>query len=89
MCGRVIQSSAPIRLAIVEGNLRLPSAPPQARHDLTPLAPLAPQQLRQLGDVGGDAPRLVTGKQLARGAATGLILAIDEGQRLPVGVAER
>jgi hypothetical protein len=27
MCGRVIQTSAPIRLAIVEANLRLPSAP--------------------------------------------------------------
>jgi hypothetical protein len=45
------------------------------------------QQLRQLGDIGGDAPRLVTGEQLARRPATGLILAIDKCQRLPVGVA--
>ena len=36
---------------------------------------------------GGDAPGLVTGEQLARGPATGLVLAIDEGQRLPVAVA--
>ena len=32
--------------------------------------------------------RLVTGEQLARRPAAGLILAIDEGQRLPVGVAD-
>jgi SAM domain (Sterile alpha motif) len=36
---------------------------------------------------GGDAPGLVTGEQLARGPPSGLILAIDEGQRLPVAVA--
>jgi hypothetical protein len=46
------------------------------------------RQFRQLGDVGGDTPRLVTGEQLARRPATGLILAIDEGQCLPVGVAD-
>jgi hypothetical protein len=46
-----------------------------------------PQQLRQLGDVGRNPPRLVAGEQLARGAPTGLILTIDEGQRLLVGVA--
>ena len=45
-----------------------------------------PQQLRQLGDVRRDAPRLVTGEQLARGTAAGLILAMDEGKRLLVGV---
>jgi hypothetical protein len=52
-----------------------------------PASALVAQQVRQLGDAGGDAPRLVTGEQLARGTATGLVLAIDEGQSLPVGVA--
>ena len=34
-------------------------------------------QLRQLGDVGGDAPRLVTGEQVSSRAPTGLLLEID------------
>jgi hypothetical protein len=33
------------------------------------------------------APGLVTGERLGRGTATGLILAIDEGERPRVGVA--
>ena len=45
------------------------------------------QQLRQLGDVGGDAAGLVAGEQLSSRTATRVILAIDEGQRLFVGVA--
>jgi hypothetical protein len=36
-----------------------------------------PQQLRQLCDVGGDAPGLVAGEQLGRRAPTGVILEID------------
>ena len=50
--------------------------------------PRLPQQLRQLGDVGGDAPGLVAGEQLGRCAAARLLLEIDVGERLPVGVAD-
>ena len=46
------------------------------------------QQLRQLGDVGGDAPGLVAGEQLGRRAPSRLILEIDIGQRLTAGVAD-
>jgi hypothetical protein len=35
------------------------------------------QPLRQLGDVGGDAPGLVAGEQFGRRAPTGVILEID------------
>jgi hypothetical protein len=35
------------------------------------------EQLRQLGDVGGDAPRLVAGEELGRCTPTGVILEID------------
>jgi hypothetical protein len=45
-------------------------------------------QLRQLGDVGGDAPGLVAGWQLGRRAPTGLFLEIDVGERLTGGVAD-
>jgi hypothetical protein len=45
------------------------------------------QQLRQLGDVGGDAPRLVAGEQLGRRPSSRLILEMDVSERLPVGVA--
>ena len=45
------------------------------------------QQLRQLGDVGGDATGLVAGEQLGRRAPPRLILEIDIGQRLAVVVA--
>jgi hypothetical protein len=34
--------------------------------ELARLSPLARQQLRELGDVGGDAPRLVAGEQVRR-----------------------
>ena len=37
------------------------------------------QQLRQLGDVGGDAPGLVAGEQLGRRAATRLVLEMEVG----------
>jgi hypothetical protein len=47
-----------------------------------------PQQLRRHGDVGGDAPGLIAGKQVRRRAPSGLILEIDVGERLPVGVAD-
>jgi hypothetical protein len=53
----------------------------------TVLSLLLAWQLRQLGDVGGDAPDLVTGEQLARGPSARFVLAIDEGQRLTVGDA--
>jgi hypothetical protein len=43
-----------------------------------------PQQLRQLGDVGGDALRFVACQQVRRRSATGLILEVDVRQRLPV-----
>jgi len=40
------------------------------------------QQLGQLGDVGGDAPGLVAGEQLGRGAASRFLLEI--GEQLPL-----
>ena len=46
------------------------------------------QQLPQLGDVGGDAPGLVAGEEVCRRATAGLLLEIDVGERLPVGVAD-
>jgi hypothetical protein len=46
------------------------------------------QQLRQLGDVGGDAPGLVAGEEVRRRATPRLLLEIDVGERLPVGVAD-
>jgi hypothetical protein len=42
---------------------------------------------RQLGDLDGDPLRLVAGEQLGRGPWPWLVLAIDEGERLLVGVA--
>ena len=46
------------------------------------------QQLRQLGDVDGDAPGLVAGEEMRRRAPAPLLLEIDVGERLPVGVAD-
>ena len=46
------------------------------------------QHLRQLGDVGGDAPGLVVGEELGRCAASRLLFEIHVGERLPVGVAD-
>jgi hypothetical protein len=48
---------------------------------------LAPQQLRQLGDVDGDAPGFVAGQQLACRAPPRFILAIDKGECLPIVIA--
>jgi hypothetical protein len=45
------------------------------------------QQLRQLSDVGGDAPGLVLGEQLGRRTPTGRVLDVEVAERLPVGVA--
>jgi hypothetical protein len=45
-------------------------------------------QLRQLGDVGGDAPGLVPGEQTGSQPSAGFIVEIDVGQRLPYGVAD-
>jgi hypothetical protein len=42
----------------------------------------------QLGHIGGDPPGLVAGEQVRRRAASGLVLAIHVGERLPVGVAD-
>jgi hypothetical protein len=46
------------------------------------------QQLRQLGDVGGDAPGLVARHQSSRRSACRLLLEIDVGERAAVGVAD-
>jgi hypothetical protein len=46
------------------------------------------QQLRQLGDVYGDAPRLVAGEQVCRRTPSRLLLEIDVGERLPVVIAD-
>jgi hypothetical protein len=37
-----------------------------------------PQQLRQLGDVGGDAPGFVADKELGRRSPSRLLLKIDD-----------
>jgi hypothetical protein len=47
---------------------------------LSQAAPL--EQLRQLGDVGGSAPRIVACEQIGSRAAAGLILNVDVGERL-------
>jgi hypothetical protein len=44
------------------------------------------QQLRQLGDVGGDATRLVAGEEVRRRETSRLVLEINVGERLTVGV---
>jgi len=41
------------------------------------------QQLRQLGDIRRDPPRLIFGERLGRRSPTGLILEIDIGKLLP------
>ena len=46
------------------------------------------QQLRQLGDVHGDAPGLVAGEQLGRRSPPEFILAIDVGERLTISIAD-
>ena len=45
-------------------------------------------EFRQLGDIDGYAPRLVAGQQVCRRAASRLILEIDVGERLPIGIAD-
>ena len=47
-----------------------------------------PHQLRQLGDVRSDAPRLVAGEQIGSRAPAGVTLEIDVGERLTVLVAD-
>lgn len=44
------------------------------------------KQLRQLSDVGGDAPRLFFAQQLRRRTPTGFVLEVDVGELLPCGV---
>jgi hypothetical protein len=46
------------------------------------------QQLRQLGDVGGDAPDLVAGEQLIDRAAVRLVIMVEIAERLTAGVAD-
>jgi hypothetical protein len=46
------------------------------------------QQLRQLGDVGGDASGLVAGQQLRRRAPSRLILEIDVGEFCPFWITQ-
>jgi hypothetical protein len=45
------------------------------------------KQLRQLGDIGGDPPRLVFGEQIGCRSPAGLLLEIDVGGPLAVCVA--
>src|SRR4029077_2921287 len=59
------------------GSLRRPLDPPRYCRN----------SLRQLG-VGSDPPRLVAGEQLGCRASARLLLEIDVGNRLPVGVAD-
>ena len=66
---------------------RMPRAGPGKAVVVSGVSRLA-QQLRQLGDVHGDAPRFIAGEQLRRRAPTGLLLEIDVGERLPVVIAD-
>ena len=47
-----------------------------------------PQQLRQLGNIQGYAPGLVSRHQSRRRSPARLILEIDVSERVPVGVAD-
>jgi hypothetical protein len=47
-----------------------------------------PQQVRQLGDVHCDAPRVVSGQQVRRRASARLILEVEITERLFVLVAD-
>jgi hypothetical protein len=58
---------------------RLPASAPN---------PHSGRAIAELGDAGGDPPGLVAGGQLGRRASSRFILAIDVGERLPVGVAD-
>ena len=49
---------------------------------------LSAKQLRQLGDVHRNAPRLIARQQFAGGSSAGLVLAINEGKCLPIVVAD-
>ena len=60
---------------------RLPVATPS-------LKPASTHNNRVESDVGGDAPGLVVGEQLGRRSTPRLLLEIDIGKRLPVGVAD-
>jgi hypothetical protein len=55
---------------------------------IVPLHLRPAQQLRELGDAGGDAPGLVAREEVRRRAASRLILEVDVGERLPVAVAD-
>ena len=44
--------------------------------------------MRGLSNVGPDPPRLVAGEQLGRRTSFRLLLEIEVGERLPVGVAD-
>ena len=46
------------------------------------------QQLRQLGDIGSDPPRLVFSQALVHGPAVRLIVEIDIGELLPAPVGD-
>jgi hypothetical protein len=47
-----------------------------------------PQQLWQLGEVRRHPPGLVAGEEVRRRATAGLVLEVDVGERLPVGIAD-
>ena len=47
------------------------------------------QQVRQLGDVGGDAPSLIFGQQVGGRLSAGIVLEVEIAERLTVLVAEK
>ena len=55
---------------------------PGQRRPLVVSSFISREQLRQLGDVGGDAPGLVAGEELGLGAASRFLLEI--GEHLPL-----
>ena len=52
-----------------------------------PAIVLSAQRLRQLGDVGGDAPSFVARQEVRRRPPSRLLLVVDVGERLPVSAA--
>ena len=53
-----------------------------------PLTHRGSQELGQLGDVGGDAPRFVAGEEVRRRTSSRLPLEIDVSERLPISIAD-
>ncbi len=86
--GEVSQVPEGLRMLTRPGAFRISQARRYNVMNVVASSPCGADQLRQLGDIDRYPAGLVGGEQLGSGAATGLILAIDECQRLLVGVVD-